>query len=98
MTRAEMINKLIRQYAHLNPKMIDNSVREIFEIMIESLSAGNRIEIRGFGSFEIRVREPREAHNPKTGEKVNLDERRVVHFKPGIELRDRVNNVAPTQA
>lgn len=94
MTRAEMIDKLIRKYGQINPKLVDNSVREIFETMIESLAEGNRIEIRGFGSFEIRVRAPRDAHNPKTGEKVELGERRVVHFKPGIELRDRVNVLA----
>lgn len=93
MTRAQMIEKLIMKYMDINPKLIDVCVREIFEAMIESLAKGERIEIRGFGSFEIRIRQPREAHNPKTGAKVSLDERRVVHFKPGIELKSRVNSL-----
>ncbi len=91
MTRAELIDLLSLQFPDENPKLIDYAVREIFEIMIETLAAGDRIEIRGFGSFEIRVREPRVAHNPKTGQPVALDKRRVVHFKPGVELRNRVN-------
>ncbi|HAR79371.1 MAG TPA: integration host factor subunit beta [Succinivibrionaceae bacterium] len=94
MTRAELIESLASQFIEQNnPKDVDAAVREIFEIMIETLSSGQRIEIRGFGSFEIRVREPRVAHNPKTGEQVSLSQRRVVHFKPGVELRDRVNVV-----
>lgn len=95
MTRAELINNLVRKFPYTNPREIDNAVREIFEVMIETLAAGDRIEIRGFGSFEIRVREPRIAHNPKTGEQVSLDRRRVVHFKPGVELRARVDNQQP---
>ncbi len=91
MTRAELIEALANKFTNYNPKIVDTAVREIFEIMIETLSTGERIEIRGFGSFEIRKREPRVAHNPKTGEKVNLSERKVVHFKPGVELRERLN-------
>ncbi len=91
MTRAELIDFLATRFPTIPPSQVDGSVREIFELMIETLSAGERIEIRGFGSFEIRVREPRIAHNPKTGEQVSLAERRVVHFKPGVELRERVN-------
>lgn len=91
MTRAELIEALAARFPNSNPKTVVASVREIFELMIETLSAGERIEIRGFGSFEIRVRDPRIAHNPKTGEQVSLSERRVVHFKPGVELRERVN-------
>ncbi len=68
MTRAELIDILSNKYRDLNPKLIDQSVREIFELMIETLAVGQRIEIRGFGSFEVRTREPRMAHNPKTGE------------------------------
>ena len=91
MTRAELIDVLAMQFPTHTPKSIDAAVREIFEVMIETLAAGERIEIRGFGSFEIRVREPRIAHNPKTGEPVTLDKRRVVHFKPGVALRNSVN-------
>lgn len=91
MTRAELITSLTNRHNELSPKLVDEAVREIFELMIETLSKGDRIEIRGFGSFEVRVREPRTAHNPKTGEKVALTHRRAVHFKPGVELKDRVN-------
>ena len=92
MTRADLINSLIAKYRDIAPSQIDKSVREIFEQMIETLSQGERIEIRGFGSFEVRLREPRIAHNPKTGERVDLPARNVVHFKPGVELRNRVNS------
>ena len=91
MTRADLIDSLSSKFPYQSPMTVDNAVREIFEILIETLAAGERIEIRGFGSFEIRVHEPRIAHNPKTGEQVNLNERIVVHFKPGVELRQRVN-------
>ena len=92
MTRAELIESLAKKFPYQNPGSIDNAVREIFETMSETLAIGDRIEIRGFGSFEVRTHEPRVAHNPKTGEQVNLDRRKVVHFKPGVELRARVNN------
>lgn len=95
MTRAQLIATLVEKYRELNPKLIDSSVREILELLSETLVKGERIEIRGFGSFEVRTREPRTAHNPKTGDKVELSVRRVVHFKPGVELRNRVNRVAP---
>ncbi|MGN0901680.1 MAG: HU family DNA-binding protein [Succinivibrio sp.] len=93
MTRAELIELLTKRFPSQSPYTVDNAVREIFEVMIETLSAGDRIEIRGFGSFEVRIHEPRIAHNPKTGEQVNLGRRRVVHFKPGVELRNKVNCV-----
>lgn len=93
MTRAQLISLLTSKYSNLSPKLIDASVREIFQVMTETLAYGDRIEIRGFGSFEVRTREPRTAHNPKTGESVSLGARKVVHFKPGVELRQRVNNV-----
>ena len=66
--------------------------QESLQPEMETLSQGERIEIRGFGSFEVRLREPRIAHNPKTGERVDLPARKVVHFKPGVELRNRVNS------
>ena len=59
--------------------------------MAQSLSSGERIEIRGFGSFSLHYREPREGRNPKTGDKVELSGKYVPHFKPGKELRERVN-------
>lgn len=92
MTRAELIEMLTQKYKDMNPRAVDLAVRDIFSIMTDTLSKGDRIEIRGFGSFELRERQPRQAHNPKTGEKVELGARRVVHFKPGSELKNRVNS------
>ncbi len=93
MTRAQLIAALTDKYRDVSPLIVDRSVREILELLSETLVKGDRIEVRGFGSFEVRIREPRTAHNPKTGDKVELSQRRVVHFKPGVELRHRVNRV-----
>lgn len=91
MTRAELIERLVDKYKGLNPRLVDQSVREILEAMIESLSDGKRVELRGFGTFEITVHPPRQAHNPRTGEKVYLGERRMVRFRAGGSLREKVN-------
>ena len=61
--------------------------------MPEALSRGDRIEIRGFGSFKLNIRTPRTARNPKKGEKVIVSQKTIPHFKPDVELRDRVNKV-----
>jgi len=71
---------------------MEQAVKAIVEQMAETLSTGNRIEIRGFGSFSIRYRPPRLGRNPKTGTRVELGSRYVPHFKPGKGLRDRVND------
>ena len=68
-----------------------DSVKEILELMADSLANSDRIEIRGFGSFSLHYRAPRIGRNPKTGDTVDLDGKYVPHFKPGKELRDRVN-------
>ena len=91
MTRAELVYALCERFSQYSPKQMEMAVREIFDLMTETLASGERIEIRGFGSFEIRRRAPRLAHNPKTGEPVEMGVRRVVHFKPGVGLRARVN-------
>jgi integration host factor subunit beta len=72
-------------------KDVELAVKTIIEQMSETLSTGNRIEIRGFGSFSLHYRAPRIGRNPKTGESVGLAGKYVPHFKPGKELRDRVN-------
>ena len=79
------------QHAHIPVKDVENAVKEILEQMAGSLSSSDRIEIRGFGSFSLHYRSPRTGRNPKTGETVELDGKHVPHFKPGKELRDRVN-------
>ncbi len=91
MTKSELIETLARQQPHLALKDIELAVKCIIEQMSETLAGGERIEIRGFGSFSLHHRPPRMGRNPKTGESVSLTEKYVPHFKPGKELRDRVD-------
>jgi integration host factor subunit beta len=91
MTKSELIEQLAEQHAHIPVKDVENAVKEILEQMAGSLSTSDRIEIRGFGSFSLHYRAPRTGRNPKTGDTVELDGKHVPHFKPGKELRDRVN-------
>lgn len=91
MTRAELIDVLAMKQPHISIKLIEKGVKEIFEQMSTALENGIRIEIRGFGSFALRHRPPRAARNPKTGEYVMTEEKYAPHFKPGKELRERVN-------
>jgi integration host factor subunit beta len=92
MTKSELIERLCAEQTHLSAKEIEDAVKDIIEHMATSLEQGDRIEIRGFGSFSLHYREPRTGRNPKTGEKVELDVKYVPHFKPGKELRERVNS------
>ncbi|NMM42222.1 integration host factor subunit beta [Pseudoalteromonas arctica] len=91
MTKSELIEQLAEQHAHVPVKDVENAVKEILEQMAGSLSNSDRIEIRGFGSFSLHFRSPRTGRNPKTGDTVELEGKHVPHFKPGKELRDRVN-------
>ncbi len=91
MTKSELIEVLARKQNHLPYKEVELSVKALLEQMSESLSKGERIEIRGFGSFSLHRRPARTGRNPKTGESVRLPEKSVPHFKPGKELRERVN-------
>ncbi|MEM0514471.1 MULTISPECIES: integration host factor subunit beta [Pseudoalteromonas] len=91
MTKSELIEQLAQSHAHIQARDVENAVKEILEQMAGSLSEAERIEIRGFGSFSLHFRAPRTGRNPKTGETVELDGKYVPHFKPGKELRDRVN-------
>ncbi|SDB02231.1 integration host factor subunit beta [Pseudidiomarina indica] len=93
MTKSELINQLTKSYPELSSRQVEEAVKEIIEQMAQQMAAGGRIEIRGFGSFSLHYRAPREGRNPKTGEKVQLDAKYVPHFKPGKELRERVNNI-----
>ncbi|MGB4497538.1 MAG: integration host factor subunit beta [Methylococcaceae bacterium] len=94
MTKSELIDVLTKQQNHLALKDVELAVKCIIEQMNQALATGERIEIRGFGSFSLRVRPPRIGRNPKTGESVALAKKHVPHFKPGKELRDRVNESA----
>lgn len=92
MMKSELIEALARQQSHLAYKDIELAVRCILERMSTALASGERIEIRGFGSFSLHYRPPRVGRNPKTGDPVALTGKHVPHFKPGKELRDRVND------
>ncbi len=94
MTKSELIELLSAQQSHLSQADVELAVRCIIEQLSRSLADGERIEIRGFGSFCLHYRPPRMGRNPKTGEAVALPGKHVPHFKPGKELRERVNGVA----
>nr|CAA6806054.1 MAG: Integration host factor beta subunit [uncultured Thiotrichaceae bacterium] len=91
MTKSEIIDILTRKQSHLSSKDVELSVKMLLENMSGVLSGGGRIEVRGFGSFSLHHRTARKGRNPKTGDQVNLPPKFVPHFKPGKELRERVN-------
>lgn len=91
MTKSELMDILAKTQTQLAYKDIELAVKTILEQMTQSLSSGDRIEIRGFGSFSLHFRPPRMGRNPKTGDPVPLVGKYVPHFKPGKELRERVN-------
>ena len=90
MNRSDLIMNLADRYPQLPAKDVDLAVKEILDAMSATLSRAGRIEIRGFGSFCLNYRPPRQGRNPKTGEKVNVPAKYVPHFKAGKELRERV--------
>ncbi len=91
MIKSELIANLAAKLTHLPEKQVSDSINQILELMSEALIKGKRIEIRGFGSFSLHYRPPRNAHNPKTGAKVVTEAKYSPHFKPGKELRERVD-------
>ena len=91
MTKSELIAKLAARYPQLVAKDAELAVKMVLDAMGKSLSEGQRIEIRGFGSFGLNYRPPRTGRNPKSGEKVHVPEKYVPHFKAGKELRERVD-------
>jgi len=91
MTKSELIEVIAKEQTHLAYRDVELAVKCMMEQMSEALAAGQRIEIRGFGSFALHFRPPRIGRNPKTGEAVPLAGKHVPHFKPGKELRDRVD-------
>lgn len=91
MTKSQLIERLADRARHIPSKDVEIAIKELLEQMAQTLQKGERIEIRGFGSFSLHFRAPRVGRNPKTGETVKLDGKYVPHFKPGKELRERVN-------
>tara|TARA_Y100000590_G_scaffold100187_1_gene113861 strand:- start:956 stop:1243 length:288 start_codon:yes stop_codon:yes gene_type:complete len=88
--KKDLIEIIAKEQDQLPYRDIELSVKTIIESMVNSLKKGQRIEIRGFGSFSLRYRKPRVGRNPKSGQSVNIEERYVPHFKPGKNLKERV--------
>ena len=91
MTRSELIEKISAKNPHLQIKDVEKIVEVVLGSIIKSLAKGDRVEFRGFGAFSVRKRLPRAAKNPRTGEKVSINERSVPHFKTGKQLHELLN-------
>ena len=92
MTKSELIERIAMRQVQLSTKDVELAVKCVIDQMVNGLASGKRIEIRGFGSFSLHYRAARVGRNPKTGEQVQLAGKHVPHFKPGKEMRDRVND------
>ena len=93
MIKSELVRALNEKLPELQVKDVELALNCILRQMADAIVQGERIEIRGFGSFNLHHRPPRVARNPKTGEAINLPAKVALHFKPGKEMRDRVNAV-----
>ncbi len=91
MTRSQLIQRLAQQHPYLGHHEVERIVKTIFEKISEALARGERIELRGFGSFTVKERAPRVGRNPRTGEAVQVPAKLRPHFKSGKELRRRIN-------
>jgi integration host factor subunit beta len=91
-TKSELIERIADHYEMLSSRDVELAIKTMIDSMAHVLATGGRIEIRGFGSFSLHYRAPRIGRNPKTGDTVKLTGKNVPHFKPGKELRDRVND------
>lgn len=91
MTKSELIESLVAKNPNIQAKVVEECVKEVLEHLSITMEKGERIEVRGFGSFSLHHREARVGRNPKTGDKVQLSAKYVPHFKPGKELKERVD-------
>jgi len=91
MIKSELIAKLAEENPHLTQRDIERVVSVVLERMIEALEEGGRVELRGFGAFSTRQRDARVGRNPRTGDPVSVNAKRVPYFKPGKEMRERLN-------
>ena len=91
MTKSELIAAIAIKQPHLPQKDVELAINNILTVLSNTIADGERIEIRGFGGFSTVDRDARMGRNPKTGERVSLPRRRTLHFKPGLNLRDKVN-------
>ena len=94
MTKSELIEKIAVKNPNLMLRDVERIVNVVFDKIIDTLAKGDRVEFRGFGAFSVRKRSPRVAKNPRTGEKVNVEERCIAHFKTGKELHEQLNSKA----
>ena len=92
MIRSELIQKIADENPHLYQRDVEKIVNTIFEEIIDAMSRGDRVELRGFGAFSVKKRDARQGRNPRTGEAVSVDEKHVPFFKTGKLLRERLNN------
>lgn len=94
MIRSELIQKIADENPHLFQRDVERIVNTIFEEITDALANGDRVELRGFGAFSVKTRDARVGRNPRTGEAVNVDQKKVPFFKTGKLLRDRLNGKA----
>ncbi|CRK75923.1 MULTISPECIES: integration host factor subunit beta [Nereida] len=92
MIRSELIQKIADENPHLYQRDVEKIVNTIFEEIIDAMSRGDRVELRGFGAFSVKKRDARQGRNPRTGEAVSVDEKHVPFFKTGKLLRERLND------
>lgn len=98
MIKSELIQKIATTHPHLYHRDVERIVNVIFEEIVDALARGDRVELRGFGAFTVKHRAARQGRNPRTGAPVTVDEKFIPFFKTGKELRDRLNNVEPSEA
>ncbi|MDF3055187.1 MAG: himD [Gammaproteobacteria bacterium] len=97
MVKSELIHRVAQRQQGLSMEDVEFGINKIFDHLIDALAKNQRIEIRGFGSFTLHYRPARTAHNPKTGEKVKAPSRYFPHFRPGKELKERVDKTDPEE-
>ncbi len=95
MTRSELIARIAQRYPDLFQREVERVVATIFDEITDALAKGDRVELRGFGAFSVKDREPRTGRNPRTGETVKVDAKSVPSFKTGKQLRERLNENNP---
>lgn len=91
MIRSELVQMLCEQNGDLSPREVEAIVSTFFDCIVQRLAEGGRVELRGFGAFSTRARDARTGRNPRTGDTVSVDAKRVPYFKPGKEMRSRLN-------